>query len=65
VIARGLLICQCPRSPQLARRKLALESAIERLDRFDLLILDASRTLARARPKTSALFSSAPVASEN
>lgn len=41
---------------QLARRELALESAINRLDRFDLLILDDFAYVTKDQAETSVLF---------
>ena len=41
---------------QVARRELALESAINRLDRFDLLILDDLAYVAKDQAETSVLF---------
>lgn len=41
---------------QLARRELALETAIHRLERFDLLILDDFAYVAKDQAETSALF---------
>ncbi|GAB4484022.1 MAG: IS21-like element ISBj11 family helper ATPase IstB [Burkholderiaceae bacterium] len=41
---------------QLARRELALESAINRLDRFDLLILDDFAYVSKDQAETSVLF---------
>jgi len=41
---------------QVARRELALENAINRLDRFDLLILDDLAYVARDQAETSVLF---------
>jgi len=41
---------------QVARRELALESAIHRLDRFDLLILDDLAYVAKDQAETSVLF---------
>ena len=41
---------------QVARRELALESAIAKLDRYDLLILDDIAYVARDQSETSALF---------
>lgn len=41
---------------QVARRELALESAIHRLDRFDLLILDDIAYVGKDQAETSALF---------
>ena len=41
---------------QVARRELALESAIAKLDRFDLLILDDLAYVAKDQAETSALF---------
>jgi DNA replication protein DnaC len=41
---------------QVARRELALESAIQRLERFDLLILDDLAYVAKDQAETSVLF---------
>lgn len=41
---------------QVARRELALESAINRLDRFDLLILDDITYVSKDQAETSVLF---------
>jgi DNA replication protein DnaC len=41
---------------QVARRELALESAINRLDRFDLLILDDLAYVTKDQAETSVLF---------
>jgi len=41
---------------QVARRELALEAAIARLDRYDLLILDDIAYVARDQAETSVLF---------
>lgn len=41
---------------QVARRELALESAIHRLDRFDLLILDDITYVSKDQAETSVLF---------
>lgn len=41
---------------QVARRELALESAIHRLDRFDLLILDDIAYVTKDQAETSVLF---------
>ena len=41
---------------QVARRELALENAIHRLDRFDLLILDDLAYVAKDQAETSVLF---------
>src|SRR3546814_7325863 len=41
---------------QVARRELALENAINRLDRFDLLILDDLAYVAQDQADTSVLF---------
>jgi DNA replication protein DnaC len=41
---------------QVARRELALESAIHRLDRFDLLVLDDITYLSKDQAETSVLF---------
>jgi DNA replication protein DnaC len=41
---------------QLARRELALEAAINRLDRFDLLILDDLAYVSKDQAETSVLF---------
>ncbi len=41
---------------QVARRELALENAINRLDRFDLLILDDLAYVAKDQAETSVLF---------
>jgi DNA replication protein DnaC len=41
---------------QLARRELTLESAINRLDRFDLLILDDFAYVTKDQAETSVLF---------
>jgi len=41
---------------QLARRELALESAIAKLERFDLLILDDLAYVAKDQAETSVLF---------
>ncbi|MGF6267229.1 DNA replication protein DnaC [Paraburkholderia youngii] len=41
---------------QVARRELALESAINRLDRFDLLILDDFAYVSKDQAETSVLF---------
>ena len=41
---------------QVARRELALEAAINRLDRFDLLILDDFAYVAKDQAETSVLF---------
>ncbi|MGH8761046.1 MAG: IS21-like element helper ATPase IstB [Burkholderiales bacterium] len=41
---------------QLARRELALEAAIQRLERFDLLILDDFAYVAKDQAETSVLF---------
>jgi len=41
---------------QLARRELTLESAINRLDRFDLLILDDFAYVSKDQAETSVLF---------
>lgn len=41
---------------QVARRELALESAIQRLDRFDLLILDDLAYVSKDQAETSVLF---------
>ena len=41
---------------QVARRELALESAINKLDRFDLLILDDLAYVTKDQAETSALF---------
>ncbi|MDX2184861.1 MAG: IS21-like element helper ATPase IstB [Gemmatimonadaceae bacterium] len=41
---------------QVARRELALESAIQRLDRFDLLILDDIAYVSKDQAETSVLF---------
>jgi DNA replication protein DnaC len=41
---------------QLARRELALQGAINRLDRFDLLILDDLAYVSKDQAETSVLF---------
>ena len=41
---------------QVARRELALETAIARLDRFDLLILDDLAYVSKDQAETSVLF---------
>lgn len=41
---------------QVARRELALESAIQRLDRFDLLVLDDIAYVSKDQAETSVLF---------
>src|ERR1700687_1932040 len=41
---------------QVARRELALESAINRLDRFDLLVLDDFAYVSKDQAETSVLF---------
>ena len=41
---------------QVARRELALESAIAKLDRYDLLILDDIAYVTKDQAETSALF---------
>ncbi|MGF6267218.1 hypothetical protein OKW49_008212 [Paraburkholderia youngii] len=41
---------------QVARRGLAVESTINRLDRFDLLILDDFAHVSKDQPETSILF---------
>jgi DNA replication protein DnaC len=41
---------------QVARRELALESAIARLDRYDLLILDDFAYFSKDQAETSVLF---------
>jgi DNA replication protein DnaC len=41
---------------QVARRELALESAINRLDRYHLLILDDLAYVAKDQAETSVLF---------
>ena len=41
---------------QVARRELALEAAIDRLDRFDLLILDDITYVSKDQAETSVLF---------
>lgn len=41
---------------QVARRELALESAINRLDRFDLVILDDFAYVSKDQAETSVLF---------
>lgn len=41
---------------QLARRELSLESAIAKLDRFDLLVLDDFAYVSKDQAETSALF---------
>jgi len=41
---------------QVARRELALEAAINRLDRFDLLILDDLAYVTKDQAETSVLF---------
>ena len=41
---------------QVARRELALEAAIDRLDRFDLLILDDLAYVTKDQAETSVLF---------
>jgi DNA replication protein DnaC len=41
---------------QVARRELALEGAINRLDRFDLLILDDLAYVSKDQAETSVLF---------
>jgi DNA replication protein DnaC len=41
---------------QVARRKLALESAIAKLDRYDLLILDDITYVSKDQAETSVLF---------
>jgi DNA replication protein DnaC len=41
---------------QVARRELALESAIRKLDRYDLLILDDIAYVTKDQAETSALF---------
>jgi DNA replication protein DnaC len=41
---------------QVARRELALEAAIQRLDRFDLLILDDIAYVSKDQAETSVLF---------
>lgn len=41
---------------QVARRELALESALQRLDRFDLLILDDITYVSKDQAETSVLF---------
>ena len=41
---------------QVARRELALEAAIARLDRFDLLILDDLAYVSKDQAETSVLF---------
>ena len=41
---------------QIARRELALEAAINRLDRFDLLILDDLAYVSKDQAETSVLF---------
>ena len=41
---------------QVARRELALESAIHRLDRFDLLVLDDISYVSKDQAETSVLF---------
>jgi hypothetical protein len=45
-----------PRPAALARRELALESAIARLDRYDLLILDDIAYVTKDHAQTSVLF---------
>jgi DNA replication protein DnaC len=41
---------------QVARRELALEAAINRLDRFDLLVLDDLAYVSKDQAETSVLF---------
>ena len=41
---------------QVARRELALEAALNRLDRFDLLILDDLAYVTKDQAETSVLF---------
>jgi DNA replication protein DnaC len=41
---------------QVARRELALESAIAKLDRYDLLILDDITYVSKDQAETSVLF---------
>ena len=41
---------------QVARRELALESAIAKLDRYDLLILDDFAYVTKDQAETSVLF---------
>jgi DNA replication protein DnaC len=41
---------------QVARRELALEATINRLDRFDLLILDDLAYVSKDQAETSVLF---------
>ncbi|MFK4496023.1 DNA replication protein DnaC [Bradyrhizobium japonicum] len=41
---------------QVARRELVLESAIAKLDRYDLLILDNITYLSKDQAETSVLF---------
>jgi DNA replication protein DnaC len=41
---------------QVARRELALESAIQRLERFDLLILDDNTNVSKDQAESSVLF---------
>src|SRR5512134_2999017 len=43
---------------QVARRELALEAAINRLDRFHLLILDELAYVSKTRPKPASCSSS-------
>ena len=49
---------RCYRTPklQVARRELALEAALNRLDRFDLLILDDLAYVTKDQAETSVLF---------
>jgi DNA replication protein DnaC len=44
--------------PQLARRELALESAIAKIDRYDLLILNDIGYVTKDQAATSVLFGS-------
>src|SRR3954465_11908472 len=45
-----------PQKPQVPRRELALEAALNRLDRFDLLILDDLAYVTKDQAETSVLF---------
>ena len=47
---------------QVARREPALEAAIQKLDRFDLLILDDFAYVSKDQAETSVLFGGPPTA---
>lgn len=61
LLEKGYRVLHCRTSDlvqklQVARRELALESAINRLDRFDLLILDDITYVSKDQAETSVLF---------